>query len=67
MSYLNMSQVRAAWMSESADLTHATEDQIDQLCEELGHDRPQMRWDNMQEEMQIMLAEARYEFEIGGC
>lgn len=65
MPYLNTEQVRRAYREESADLMHATEEQINQLCDEIGHDEPRLHWDILQDELAFLLEEARHEFAMG--
>ena len=61
---LNYDQVKELWFAEDMDFYMATQDQVDQLCEELGHDMPQMRWDDYQEEIQSLYFEAVREMEM---
>ena len=59
---MKYTKVKQAWFAESSDLTLATQKQIDKLCNEIGNDYPQMRWDNLQEEMACLIADAKLEF-----
>ena len=61
---MKYTEVKQAWFAESSDLTLATQKQIDKLCSEIGNDYPQMRWDNLQEEMACLIADAKLEFGI---
>ena len=63
MTYFNTNeQAVDAFLNESFEFAHATQDQVDYVCARVGDDYPQMRWDNMQEEIVVLLAEARAEF-----
>lgn len=59
---LSQDEVRELWLEERFEFCFATEEQVEALCEELGHDRPQMRWDDYQEEMDCLMADAFAEF-----
>ena len=59
---MKYTEVKQAWFAESSDLTLATQKQINKLCNEIGNDYPQMRWDNLQEEMACLIAAAKLEF-----
>ena len=54
---MTYAQVRAAYFEESFDMYAATQEQIDRLCDEVGDDTPQMRWDDYQEEMRSLMAD----------
>jgi hypothetical protein len=55
---MKYTEVKQAWFAESSDLTLATQNQINKLCNEIG----KMRWDNLQEEMACLIAAAKLEF-----
>lgn len=62
---LTDTEAKTAYLEESFDFYAATKEQVDALCKELGTDQPLMRWDDYQEELQVLLEEARNEFEMG--
>lgn len=72
MSYLNDDQVYASFYNESADLMHAEADQIERVSARMEAEGDHAaandihaRWDDLQEEMRVLWAEARHEFEMG--
>jgi hypothetical protein len=59
---VTMKQVRRWYETENPEIALATQAQIDKLCEELGHDMPQMQYDMAREELDSLIAEAKAEF-----
>lgn len=55
-------EVKEAYFNEMNELALADPEQIDQLCEEVGNDHPQMVYDLYLEELQFLALAAMEEF-----